>query len=466
VVSGFTLRAGRAHVVATPAPTWVASFDARGRLVVRAGGAPFLTLDSPARWRHVEATSEAVSIDGRALRARPGRALTLSISGRGAVRALILSAAGDRGALLLHRVVELHARVPTGQFPVGAGLDDRIHYGDRYWTSGFWPGALWQAAALAPSGGLFASWALAATLAHLGQERHPSHDVGFEYGESSLAGFNAFCAVPAAAGPRFGGSLCDRLRESVVRAADELVALAATNAHAGTIPTTPTSGDTLIDSMMNIAILPFASRVTGDPAYVRLASGHAHRVAALLVRPDGSTIQSVTFDRATGQVLFTSTHQGLSAASTWSRGQAWAVYGFAVAASELHDRALLRVAVRTAGYVARHLPAGGVPRWDYDASPGAPLDVSAGVITAAGLLHLARACHALPGVCVRPQQWVALGRRMLRSALARTAQSPPLGFLGHQVLNQHRPGRWYDGGELIFGLTYALEALKLSAATA
>jgi hypothetical protein len=239
------------------------------------------------------------------------------------------------------------------------------------------------------------------------------------------------------------------------------VALAASNRRAGTIPVSSTSGDTIVDSMMNVAaILPWASRVTGNPTYSRVALRHARVVASLLVRRDGSTAQVVTFDRA-GRVLSISTHQGLSDSSTWSRGQAWAVYGFAQAAVELHDVGLLRVALRTAAYVAGHLSAGGIPRWDYDAPAADPVDVSAGVITAAGLAHLARACRAFPGECVRPGQWVALGRRMLRAALRRASMQPPLGLLGSEVLNEHGRGCWCNGGELIFGLAYALEAENL-----
>jgi hypothetical protein len=194
-----------------------------------------------------------------------------------------------------------------------------------------------------------------------------------------------------------------------------------------------------------------------------VAARHAHRVAALLVRRDGSTAQSVNFDRVTGKVLFVSTHQGLSNQSTWSRGQGWAVYGFSDAAASLHDRSLLQVALRTAGYVARHLPGEGIPRWDYNAPPGAPVDVSAGVITAAGLMHLAGACRSFGArACARPEQWAALGRRMLSAALTRASPAPPLGFLRDQVLNQRGRGCWCDGGELVFGLTYALEGLKLA----
>jgi unsaturated chondroitin disaccharide hydrolase len=249
-------------------------------------------------------------------------------------------------------------------------------------------------------------------------------------------------------------------KDSVLSAADELVALEATNALAGTIPTKPTSSDTIIDSMMNIAILPWASQVTGNPVYSQVALHNAQVVASVLVRPDGSTAQSVKFDPTTGQVLYISTHQGLSATSTWSRGQGWAVYGFAQAAVQLHDVSLLRVSLRAAEYVQGHLPANGIPLWDYDAPAGAPVDVSAGVITAAGLVHLADACQVFPGTCTRPGQWVTLARRMLRASLGRASVQPPLGLLVDQVLHEG-PKCWCNCGELIFGLTYALEADNL-----
>jgi unsaturated chondroitin disaccharide hydrolase len=262
-------------------------------------------------------------------------------------------------------------------------------------------------------------------------------------------------------------ALCSRLRRSVVAAAHELVSLAASNRRAGTIPTNPHGpvADTIVDSMMNIAILPWATRLTGDRSFVRLASRHAHRVAALLVRGDGSTVQAVNFDRATGRVVSLATHQGISKTSTWSRGEGWALYGFAQAAADLHDRSLLRVAERVAGYVAGHLPAGGVPRWDYDAPRGAAVDVSAGVITAAGLMHLVSACRRLEPACPDAGRWASLSRRMLGGALRYASPRPPLGLLRGQELNEHGHGCWCNGGELIFGLTYALEALKLERAS-
>jgi unsaturated chondroitin disaccharide hydrolase len=408
---------------------WAVSFDLRGQ--VRAS--------VPVRNGHGEAAGS--------------KAATLSFTGHGRVENLIVST--TRAALLLHRLAELHARLGPGQFPIGADVRDHLHIDSTYWTSGFWPGALWQAAALAP---MFSPWALAATIRHFGHEHADTHDVGFQYGQSSLAAYMALCRSG-----RAQAALCSRLRRSVIEAADELMRLAASNARAGTIPTNSTGSqaDTIVDSMMNIAILPWASELTSDPAYARVASRHAHRVAALLVRADGSTTQAVNFDRATGRVVSFATHQGLSERSTWSRGEGWALYGFAQAASELRDRSLLRVAMRAAHYISGHLPPGAVPRWDYDAPAGAPLDVSAGVITAAGLLHLAAACRQLERSCPAAAGWVSLSRRMLAGALGFASTQPPLGFLAGQVLDERARREWFNGGELSFGLSYALEAVKL-----
>jgi hypothetical protein len=476
-----------------PGPDWVVSFDVRmaprARLQVGLGygGGPVMltgaggqlrivlahgaryTLLVPRGWIgngswHIEATNEHLAVDGRLLPVRRSSAASISFrreAGSPRVSALIMSSAADRGALLLHRLAELHARIPPRQFPEGATLADRIVYGTTYWTNGFWAGALWQAAAMGLNRALFTRWALTATLQHFGQEHAATHDVGFMYGESSLAAWKALCIRPTAA----RATLCARLKRSALSAAGELLTLAARNPGAGTIPTNTTSpdADTIVDSMMNIALLPWATRVTGDPRYAQLAAHHARVVERLLVRPNGSTAQAVNFDRRTGRVQSIGTHQGLSDHSTWSRGEGWAVYGFAQAAADLHDRGLLRVALRAAGYIASHLPSGGIPRWDYDAPAGAPVDVSAGVISAAGLFHLAAACRTLSGVCAGSAgRWAALGGRMLSAALWRAGQQPPLGLLRSQVLNE-RGGCWCNGGELIFGLTYGLEGVRLRA---
>jgi unsaturated chondroitin disaccharide hydrolase len=454
--------------VALPAGGAVVSFDIHGGSFA-VGGRTISLAAAPsswqggAAWRHVEIAAGRVSVDGRTLAAVARDASAVAF-GRAQVRALIVSPAGSPAALLFHRLAELHARVPARQFPSGASVDDRLYY-DPGWTSGFYAGALWQAAALEPAGGMFERWALAATVEHLGMERSPTHDVGFMYGQSSLNAYETWCGAHAGRLP----SLCARLRASVIAAADELVSLAGSNPGSGTIPTDPTSpeAETIIDSMMNIQILPWASAVTGNGTYRRLALHQARVIASALVRRDGSTAQSATFDRRTGALLSVTTHQGLSNRSTWARGEGWALYGFSVAALELRDRELLSVAQRVARYVVSHVPAGGVPPWDYNAPPGAPVDVSAGVISAAGLFHLAAACERLRGSgcgAAATSRWTALARRMLASAVGGYASArPPLGLLRSQIQDERWGGGcWCNHGELIYGLSYALEALRLA----
>lgn len=366
----------------------------------------------------------------------------------------------DTARLLLHRLANLDARAPPGRFLRGADAGDRLHYSARSWTRGFLAGALWQAAALVPGDDSFERAALQRTRDAFGYELAATHDLGFVYENSSVAAYGRLCRR-ARARP-----LCEELRTSGLEAADGLLELAASNPFAGTIPTresrpSPLVADTLVDSLMNLPLLYWASRATRNPSYRRLAARHAHRLAELLVRPDGTTGQSVHFDRATGRVLRIHTHQGFSDESTWARGQGWAVYGFTVSAAALHDRELLRTAERTAAWVDDHLPASGVPPYDYGAPLGGPVDTSAAVITAAGALRLARLCERW-AVCEDPGRWSRLGRRMLRGALRYVSRSLPLGYFGHQVGVFGGSKSWDDDAELVYGLRYALEAVRLA----
>ncbi len=408
-------------------------------------------------WHHLEATPYAVTIDGQSvpMRRSAGRRMQLRAArGRVRVAGLLITRDDQPGALLLQRLAELHARTAPGRFPIATYGRDRPLFADG-WTSGFWAAALWQAQRLSAGRGPFAAWALQATLAHMGKERTPTHDVGFMYAGSSLQAYRSLCPNGAAA------ATCGRLRQSALTAANTLMYLASTNAAAGTIPMTPTGpvADTIIDSVMNLSLLTWASTETGNPAFAAVARRHAERLSQLLVRPNGATIQSVHFRRSDGAVLLRHTHQGLSNLSVWARGQAWAVYGFAQIGRDLRDPALVRVSERAARYIAATLPADGVPPYDYAAGPGAPRDVSAGVITAAGLFQLDSACRALPGTCAEPGRWTRLGSRMLNAALAGASRLPPLGVLGSQVYNERGRALWMRDAELIFGLDYALEAL-------
>lgn len=424
------------------------------------------------RWRHVELSTGGgaprLAIDGRPLATSMKLGRTLSLKpkhGAPRVAALVVTQTNDRGALLLHRLAELHARVRPGSFPFGQGSPRGALHTSEGWTSGFWAGALWRASDLTGAR-LFRRWAATATRANLGRERERIHDQGFRYMESSVAAYDRTCKT----GHAKRSKRCHALGRSALTAAETLVALQRGNAGAGTIPTLPRSvrcgdcrskrqAETLVDSMMNVALLDWVYARTHRATYRDAALRHARGVARLLVRKDGSTTQAVVLDRKTGRVIGRHTHQGISAKSTWSRGQGWAVYGFAYTGAALREKALVRVSERAAAYVEAHLPAGGVPRFDYRAKPGAPLDTSAGVITAAGLFRLAAACRQLPGACTEPDHWRPLAERMLGASLAHVRARPPLGYLADQVFARGGHARWDDEGDFIFGTDYALEAV-------
>ena len=418
------------------------------------------------RWVHLQAyqgkRGVRIAIGGRRVRlgGPTGELLSISVRrGRLGLDNAIAAPAKSREALLLHRLAALQSRVPPSGSLVGADKRDRLHLRSRFWTRGFFAGSLWQAASLTQGSDLFAKWALRRTAANFGDERANSHDMGFMYETTSVEAYRRLCRSTR----RRAGRQCRRLRASGLVAARQLVALARTNPGGETIPTrlhTPSrqESDTIIDSLMNLPLLHWASRVTGDGSFRQVAARHARRVESLLVRRDGSTAQSVHQNRQTGRVIHIHTHQGRSAGSTWSRGQGWAIYGLTTSAVELRDRKLLAAAERTAGWAADHLPRSGVPLYDYSAAPNANIDTSAGVITAAGLFRLARACRDWSGACAQPERWKPLAQRLLAANLRYVSTSLPLGFFGRQTAKVGGVA-WDDQAELVYGQYYALEAI-------
>jgi unsaturated chondroitin disaccharide hydrolase len=151
-----------------------------------------------------------------------------------------------------------------------------------------------------------------------------------------------------------------------------------------------------IDIMMNVPIIFYAARETGDLELTRVARAHCRITRDNLVRRDGSTAHEGIFDLKTGRLLQQTTHQGLRGDSAWARGLAWSLYGYSKCYGVTGDVEWLEVAERNARYWIDHLPADGVPFWDFHADLkqpppwGAQKESSAGAIAASGLLDLAR----------------------------------------------------------------------------
>ena len=224
------------------------------------------------------------------------------------------------------------------------------------WTSGFFPGALWRI--YEQTGGTL--WLTRATDWQAGVEGQKndtlSHDVGFKIFTSFGNGY------------RLTGT--DAYRQVVLQGASSLASRYSSTVGAIKSWDGPTSSDfrVIIDNMMNLEILLWASKHGGQSAWYDMAVSHALKTMTNHVRADGSTYQGVNYNPSTGAVKAKFTHQGEAVESTWSRGQAWAVYGFTMVYRETGDSRFLDTARRVADYYIDHLPADHVPYWDFEAS--------------------------------------------------------------------------------------------------
>jgi len=147
-----------------------------------------------------------------------------------------------------------------------------------------------------------------------------------------------------------------------------------------------------IDIMMNVGMVFYAARETGDRGLREIALRHCLTTRKYLVRGDGSTAHEGLFDLASGEFLRQTTHQGYRGDSCWSRGLAWALYGFSISYEYSRDPRFLVTAESCADYYIANTPADGVPPWDYNAPPESRklVDTSAAAIAASGMLRLSR----------------------------------------------------------------------------
>ena len=148
----------------------------------------------------------------------------------------------------------------------------------------------------------------------------------------------------------------------------------------------------IIDNMMNLELLYFASKVTGDPHYAEIANSHAITTAREQFREDYSNYHVVNYDPETGKVLHKQTCQGFSDNSAWARGQAWALYGYTMCYRETGRPEFLQQAEKVEKYIFNNptLPADLIPYWDFNAPgiPNEPRDASAASCMASALYEL------------------------------------------------------------------------------
>jgi len=147
-----------------------------------------------------------------------------------------------------------------------------------------------------------------------------------------------------------------------------------------------------VDAMMNIALMWWAFEETGDKVFYNTGFSEAVGVQRYFMRPDGSTAHLIQYDPKTGKFLNWLGGQGYAPESCWSRGLAWAVYGFSHAYLRTDYGPFKRSAFDTADYFLNNLPADLVPYWDYDHPdiPNTYRDSSAASPVASGLFELSK----------------------------------------------------------------------------
>ena len=148
----------------------------------------------------------------------------------------------------------------------------------------------------------------------------------------------------------------------------------------------------IIDNMMNLEFLFWATKASGDSTFYKIAVTHADNTMKNHFRKDYSSYHVIDYDTITGNVRNKHTHQGYAHESAWARGQAWGLYGYTMCYRETGDRRYLNQAEQIASFIFHHpnLPSDLIPYWDYNDPeiPASPRDVSAATITASALYEL------------------------------------------------------------------------------
>ena len=261
---------------------------------------------------------------------------------------------------------------------------------NRSWTSGFWTGEVWlafenakteaQKQAFSAAGRKQIDSFLERIRSH---DDVDHHDMGFLYTPSCVAGY------------KLTGS--EKGREAAILAADQL--LTRFQPVGGFLQAWGEMGARdnyrfIIDCLLNLPLLYWASEETQDPGYRETAEKHLKTAMTWVIREDGSTWHTVFMDPVTGDFDHGATCQGYRDGSAWARGQAWGIYGTAMAYRYTKREEYVTGFRRVTDYFLQHLPNDLIPYWDLTFGegdgPAEPRDSSSAAIAACGLLEMSR----------------------------------------------------------------------------
>ena len=250
------------------------------------------------------------------------------------------------------------------------------------WCAGFWPGILWYDYEYTKDPVIKAEAERFTDALESISHITPAYDHDL--------GFLMFCSY----GNGYRLTHNEKYREVILRSADALAELF--NPKAGTILSWPRNVEmlgghnTIMDNMINLEMLFWASKNGGDKNLYDIAVSHADTTMKYHFRPDYTSYHVAVYDTLTGHFIKGMTHQGYSDSSMWARGQAWAIYGYTVVYRETQDPKYLDFVQRVTDVYLKRLPDDYIPYWDFDdpAIPYAPRDASAACVVASALLEL------------------------------------------------------------------------------
>lgn len=254
--------------------------------------------------------------------------------------------------------------------------------GVNWWCSGFFPGTLWYLYEYDGDPVLKEAAERYTKMVETLLTKKTDHDIGFQFNCSFGNGY------------RITGT--ERYKHILIEAAKKLCARF--DEKVGCIRSWDSDNNgkwqypVIIDNMMNLELLEFAAKNTGDAKFENIAKSHADKTIQNHFRPDNSSVHVVSYDRKTGKPHLTQTWQGLSDSSAWARGQAWGFYGYTMMYRETSDESYLKQAEKIARFIMGHknLPEDKIPYWDFDADGGENTlrDASAGAIMASAFIEL------------------------------------------------------------------------------
>ncbi|MFB9278212.1 glycosyl hydrolase [Cohnella cellulosilytica] len=343
------------------------------------------------------------------------------------------------------------AKVRSASRRIGARFPHGSHDGryqlmpPAYWTAGFWTGLLWLADRERPDAELrvIAEQCEARLDELLLDYDSLSHDVGFMWTLSAVAQW------------RLGGGAVSRRRGLL--AASHLAGrfnLQGRFIRAWNLP--ERTGWAIIDCLMNMPLLYWATEQTGDPRFRMIAEAHTRTAAGHFLREDGSVRHVVCFNPETGEREGVLGGQGYAENSAWARGTAWGLYGWTLGFRHTGREEFATAARRAADFFLENLPEDRVPYWDFrlPSFAGAPRDSSAAAIAASGLLDLADTVGGEKGGDYREQALAILRSLTENYRGDDTEEAILLHGTGNLPMNQNvdRP--------LIYGDYYYMEALS------